>query len=323
MNSTAASNASGLYRCQFSEDFKYILLPVCYGLVFLVGLVLNSMVLYNMLFRTKRWKPTTIYMVNLTLCDTLYIFTLPFLIYYYTAANNWPFGEPVCKLIRFLFYTNLYGSILFLCCISLHRFLGICFPLRSLSWVSSRRARLVSACVWTVVLVVQSPVLYFSRMNVSGVARTCYDTTSEDLFNDFMVYSTIVMVLLFALPFLVVMACYSLMVRKLLEPGDAASARFKQKSVKMIVIVLATFMLCFLPFHLTRTVYYSFRFTQVNCTQVQVSSITYKVTRPLASANSCLDPILYFMAGQGFRSNPTKKGQTKPKDQVLTLSASL
>lgn len=57
----------------------------------------------------------------------------------------------------------LAGSILFLCCISLHRFIGVCYPVRSLYWVSARRARLVSVAVWACVLVCQAPVLYFSR----------------------------------------------------------------------------------------------------------------------------------------------------------------
>lgn len=57
----------------------------------------------------------------------------------------------------------LAGSILFLCCISLHRFIGVCYPVRSLYWLSARRARLVSVAVWACVLFCQAPVLYFSR----------------------------------------------------------------------------------------------------------------------------------------------------------------
>lgn len=115
--------------------------------------------------------------------------------------------------------------------------------------------------------------------------RVCYDTTSPDLFDDFLVYSSVVSVLMFALPFMVVMMCYGLMVRKLLESGwrsevgtegergGLSAHRLKQKSVKMIIIVLATFMLCFLPFHLTRSLYYSFRYLrQVNPTQVRTIS---------------------------------------------------
>ncbi|XP_071381420.1 P2Y purinoceptor 2-like [Centroberyx affinis] len=324
-NNTSSANNTDLHYCHFEEEFKYILLPVSYALVFVVGLALNAMALYVIVFRTKRWKPSTIYMFNLTMCDTLYILTLPFLIYYYADENDWPFSEPLCKLIRFLFYANLYGSILFLCCISLHRFVGICYPVRSLNWVSARRARLVSVAVWAYVLLCQAPILYFSRTRDEGTERVCYDTTSPELFDDFLVYSSAVSVVMFALPFMVVMVCYGLMVRKLLEPGwgseggaegergGLAVHRSKQKSVKMIIIVLAAFMLCFLPFHLTRSLYYSFRYLrqvnpeQVSCDLLEASSLAYKVTRPLASANSCLDPILYFLAGQDFRSNLTKK----------------
>lgn len=119
--------------------------------------------------------------------------------------------------------------------------------------------------------------------------RVCYDTTSPELFDDFLVYSSVVSVLMFALPFMVVMVCYGLMMRKLLEPGwrseggaererGALSAhRSKQKSVKMIIIVLATFMLCFLPFHLTRSLYYSFRYLrQVNPAQVSTGKYFFK-----------------------------------------------
>ncbi|XP_036392000.1 P2Y purinoceptor 2-like [Megalops cyprinoides] len=330
LNDSSEANESSPYRCQFDEDFKYILLPVSYGLVFLVGLVLNVLAMYVIVFRTKRWKSSTIYMFNLTVCDTLYILTLPFLIYYYADENDWPFSEPFCKVIRFLFYANLYGSILFLCCISLHRFLGVCYPMRSLRWASARHARLVSVGVWVTVVGFQAPVLYFSRTREFGDEKTCYDTTSEELFDDFLVYSSVISVLLFCVPFMVVMVCYGLMVRKLLEPtaGGASSLRSKQKSVKMIVIVLAAFMLCFLPFHLTRSLYYSFRYLdeRISCDLLEASSMAYKVTRPLASANSCLDPILYFLAGQGFRSNlmVTKKNrQTRRAGTVKSSTTQL
>lgn len=118
--------------------------------------------------------------------------------------------------------------------------------------------------------------------------RICYDTTSPELFDDFLVYSSVVSVLMFAVPFMVVMVCYGLMVRKLLEPGwgseggaegergALAGHRSKQKSVKMIIIVLAAFMLCFLPFHLTRSLYYSFRYLrQVNPAQVRTNALCF------------------------------------------------
>lgn len=97
--------------------------------------------------------------------------------------------------------------------------------------------------------------------------RICYDTTSPEHFEKFLVYSSLVSIVLFAVPFVVVMVCYGLMVHTLLERswapegdrGNVTAQRSKQKSVKMIIIVLAAFMLCFLPFHITRSLYYYFR----------------------------------------------------------------
>lgn len=126
-----------------------------------------------------------------------------------------------------------------------------------------------------------------SSVRDAASGRVCYDTTSPELFDDFLVYSSVVSVLMFAVPFMVVMVCYGLMVRKLLEPGwgseggergGLAANRTKQKSVKMIIIVLATFMLCFLPFHLTRSLYYSFRYLrQVNPAQVRTNTFIFLV----------------------------------------------
>ncbi|KAG8585002.1 hypothetical protein GDO81_004858 [Engystomops pustulosus] len=125
------NSENSTYRCKFDEDFKYVLLPVSYGIVFCVGLVLNISALYIFLFRIKPWNASTTYMFNLAISDTLYVISLPLLVYYYSQGDNWPFGVALCKIVKFLFYTNLYCSIFFLLCISVHRFLGICYPMSS------------------------------------------------------------------------------------------------------------------------------------------------------------------------------------------------
>ncbi|XP_006778035.1 PREDICTED: P2Y purinoceptor 2 [Myotis davidii] len=192
-----------VYKCRFNEDFKYVLLPVSYGVVCVLGLCLNVAVLYIFLCRLKTWNASTTYMFHLAVSDALYAASLPLLVYYYARGDHWPFSTVLCKLVRFLFYTNLYCSILFLTCISVHRCLGVLRPLRS-----------------------------------------------------------------------------------------------QRKSVRTIAVVLAVFALCFLPFHVTRTLYYSFRSLDLSCHTLNAINMAYKITRPLASANSCLDPVLYFLAGQ-------------------------
>uniref|UniRef100_A0A8C4ZC84 P2Y purinoceptor 2 n=1 Tax=Gadus morhua TaxID=8049 RepID=A0A8C4ZC84_GADMO len=305
----------------YNTVLKYLLLPISFSLLFLFGLSLNAFTLFFIKFRTKHWTPFTIYMLNLTVCDTLFVLMLPVAIYH--QVKDWPFGEPLCKITFFVVNANHYGSILFLSVISLHRFIGICYPVRSLSWNSTRRAKLVSVGVWACVLSSQAPILYFSGTEKYGKDILCIE--DGGLLDDFLVYSSVISVVMFVLPFMVVMVCYGLMLRKLLEPswgsgegqqGLRAAHRTKQKALKMIIIVLMTFMFCFLPFHISKSLTFcldlpSVSPDQMTCEQLDASYIAYQVTCLMLTANSVMDPILYFMAGQDFCKTIQRKKQKK------------
>lgn len=122
-------NASGplpTSSCSIDESYKYVFLPVCYSLTFLFSLTLNSVVLLRSCgcttgFGRRRWNTSLIYMVNLATTDLMYGLSLPFLVASYVLRDHWVFGDFMCRLVRFLFYFNLYCSIFFLTCISVHR----------------------------------------------------------------------------------------------------------------------------------------------------------------------------------------------------------
>ncbi|XP_066571253.1 P2Y purinoceptor 4 [Amia ocellicauda] len=300
----------GNQSCRFNEEFKYILLPVSYGLVFVLGLLLNSMALWMFLCKMRPWNPSTVFMFHLAVSDMLYVLSLPTLVYYYANRNDWPFGVWLCKIVRFLFYANLYSSILFLTCISVNRYLGICHPISSLKWIKVRHAHLASFLVWVVVTVCLFPNLFFVTTSQRDNDTLCHDTTRPEDFNEYVNYCSVIMVLLFVIPFLVIVVCYYLMARTLCRPRAGVLSSSKQgggsysrrKSIKLIIMVLVVFALCFVPFHITRTLYYTYRVLDADCTVLNVINFSYKITRPLASVNSCIDPILYFLAGDHYRA---------------------
>ncbi|XP_032827821.1 P2Y purinoceptor 4-like [Petromyzon marinus] len=310
-NGSDAAAGGSLYddNCTFDEEFKYILLPVSYSLVFVLGLVLNCLSLWMFIFKIRPWTPATVFMCNLSVCDTVYVVSLPLLVHYYANRNNWVFGEFMCKAVRFLFYSNLYGSIAFLTVISLHRYLGVCHPIRSLSWRKNSRARVVSAVTWLVVIAHMAPVLFFVSTSRWGNETICHDTAKPELFDNFVAYNHVLFVTLFALPFSVILVSYVAIIRTLRRSatsGVRTWTAYKRRSLRMIVLVLAVFAVCFVPFNVTRTAYYVLRQQEAACATLNAINMAYKMTRPLASVNSCLDPILYLLAGDLYRRSVTR-----------------
>ncbi|XP_032707895.1 P2Y purinoceptor 3-like [Lontra canadensis] len=286
--------------CKFSEDYKQIYLSLTYSVILILGLPLNGTVLWLSWRQTKPWSCATIYLVNLMVADLLYVLTLPFLIITYSLGDRWPFGELLCRLVRFLFYTNLYGSILLLTCISAHRFLGVCHPLRSLPYRSRRHALLGTATTWALVVLQLLPTLFFSHTDYINGQMVCYDMTGPENFDQFFAYGMVLTLSGFALPSLVILVCYSLMVRSLIKPGETlrrTGNAARAKSIRTILLVCGLFTLCFVPFHITRSFYLTLRFlSSQDCQLLMVASMAYKIWRPLVSMSSCLNPVLYFLS---------------------------
>lgn len=103
-----SNNVSGQWlgnsSCTYKEDFKRVLLPAVYTLVFVLGLPLNATVILKIWRTRPNISKNNIYMLNLAVADFLYVMSLPLLIYNYGSHDYWPFGEIACKLVRFQFY---------------------------------------------------------------------------------------------------------------------------------------------------------------------------------------------------------------------------
>ncbi|EHB13368.1 P2Y purinoceptor 4 [Heterocephalus glaber] len=314
---TNASKDQG--HCQLSEKYKQIYLPLTYSLIFILGLPLNGIVLWLSWTQTKPWSCATIYLVNLIVADLLYVLTLPFLIITYILEDSWLFGELLCRLVRFLFYTNLYGGILLLTCISVHRFLGVCHPLRSLPYRTRRHAQLGATTSWTLVILQLLPTLVFSHTDYINGQMICYDMTSPGKFNQYYTYSMVLMLSGFVFPSLVILMCHFLMIRSLTKPQETLTRMgnmARAKSIRTILLVCGLFAVCFVPFHITRSFYLTVHFLRKqDCQLLMVARIAHKIWRPLVSMNSCLNPILYFLSGVNNRVRLLQKLRQNKVDE--------
>ncbi|XP_028275236.1 P2Y purinoceptor 3 [Parambassis ranga] len=313
--SSTTSNISNIssgstLSCTYKEDFKRFLLPAVYTFVFLLGLPLNAAVILKIWRKRPNLSKNNIYMLNLALADFLYVMSLPLLIYNYGSHDYWPFGEFACKLVRFQFYSNLHGSILFLTCISMQRYMGICHPLAMWHKQGGRRmAWCICGGVWVVVAVLCAPTFHFAAIGMQRNRTVCYDLSTPKRSMDYYPYGMALTCLGFLLPFMAVMVCYCRMAHILCRPVSyqgvsIATGEKRDKAVRMIIVVAAVFCISFVPFHLTKTMYLVVRtLHDAPCEMKNLFSIIYKSTRPFASMNSLLDPILFYFTQPRYRQS--------------------
>lgn len=164
----------------------------------------------------------------------------------------------------------------------------------------------------------------------------CWDDAIDKEFAVYVPYGIVLHLLGFFVPFVIIAWCYSQVVRTIfqtlrsppssIEGGEDGSVgegaaegdrdrqrtsvsisgsqysyyiRRRRKSIKTIVTITLLFALCFLPFHVTRTLFLLMRRGQLGgCDVMKTVSICYKVTRPLASCNAWLNALLYFLTGE-------------------------
>ncbi|XP_019496539.1 PREDICTED: proteinase-activated receptor 2 isoform X1 [Hipposideros armiger] len=279
-----------------------VFLPLVYTIVFMVGLPSNVMALWVFLFRTKKKHPAVVYMGNLALADLLSIIWLPWKIAYHIHGNNWIYGEALCKVLIGFFYGNMYCSILFMTCLSVQRYWVIVNPMVH----AKKNANIavgVSLGIWLLILVVTIP-LYVMKQTSHIPAlniTTCHDVLPEkvlvgDMFNYFL--SLAIGVFLF--PAFLTASAYVLMIRTLRSSAmDENSGKKRRRAIKLIVTVLAMYLMCFTPSNLLLVVHY---FLIKHQGQSYVYAL-YLTALCLSTLNSCIDPFVYYFVSQDFRDH--------------------
>lgn len=229
-------NSSSAASCNIDESYKYIFLPICYSFTFVFSISLNSVVLYRSFRRTKHWNVSLIYMVNLATTDFMYGLSLPFLVASYIMHDKWVFGDFMCRLVRFLFYFNLYCSIFFLTCISVHRYLGICHPMRTITLETKKTVKGTCILVWLAVFALTCPIFRFAQTELlprrkdggvleehewnsdthksnmspsTDMFHNCWDDAIDKEFQDYVPYGITLHLLGFFVPFTIIAWCYS------------------------------------------------------------------------------------------------------------------
>uniref|UniRef100_H3AUB3 C-C motif chemokine receptor 10 n=1 Tax=Latimeria chalumnae TaxID=7897 RepID=H3AUB3_LATCH len=274
--------------------------PCVLSIVFAIGIVGNVLVLVTYTRYRRLKSMTDIYLLNLALADLLLLITLPFIAI--DTATGWIFGNVMCKLIQLIYAINVYGGLLFLTCISVDRYIVIVQA--TVAHRFRKKTKLysivASIIVWLVSSLFALPHVIYSRAEKRDEVYLCRMIFKDG--NKTVTVTTAThlaqIVLGFIFPFSVMVICYSLIIRTLLQ----ARSFEKHKALKVIFMVLFAFVLFQLPYSVVLFLENPSIFgKEMPCSTRKGKDFAFLVTSTLASIRCCLNPMLYAFIGVKFR----------------------
>ncbi|KAM4545423.1 lysophosphatidic acid receptor 6-like [Odontesthes bonariensis] len=300
--------------CDKGDDFKYPLYSSVFSLVFVVGLLFNTMAIYIFGCTLKIRNETTTYMINLVVSDSLFVLSLPFRIAYF-VHGQWIFGSVLCKISVALFFTNMYGSILFLTCISVDRFLAIVYPFHSQTIRTKRNAKLACLTVWIVVLAGSIPTGVLldttSPNNTNSSSNYCFENYSKKQWkSELSKVVVLIETVGFLLPLLINVFCSVMVLRTLRKPQTISRGGNlnKAKILRMIFVHLLIFCFCFIPYNVNLIFYALVRSNILKgCSVEHVVRTIYPIALCLAVTNCCFDPVIYYFTSETIKSSIKQK----------------
>ncbi|XP_056419145.1 cysteinyl leukotriene receptor 2-like [Hyla sarda] len=290
------SEADPIHPCPTEDDYKYLVYTVVYTIVFFGGLLFNGVAVYVFCMVRKKKGHSTICLLNLAVADLVFIVFLPLRITYYYKDGTWIFGDILCRLTTFSFYCSMYSSIFFMACLSIFRYKSVVHT----ETIKVKTARKVCAAIWVFTGLSTTPFL-LSGISVRQNATRCFEPAVMSAWQRVMYMNYYALVVGFILPFLAIIVCNGLLIKHIVTiPMEKKTIR---KQVTMIVLILLVCCVCFLPYHIQRTVHLHYLLYHPDiCTLHGVLQKTVVTTLCLAVLNTCLDPLLYVFVGHGYKA---------------------
>ncbi len=310
MENKTSGISEGLHlNCSMSGRYSFIFtfIPVVYGCSFVIGIIGNGMVVAVIYRHMKLKTVANVFVLNLAISDLTFLITLPLWATFTAMGYHWPFGTFLCKASAGLVIFNLYTSIFFLTALSIDRYLAIVHPVRSRRQRTLFYANLTCVLIWLFALLLSAPTALSRDVYDIGNSTLCAVWHHSEQIHLLVTLSVLKSVLGFLVPFLVIITCYCLIGRALLDSRGLLrkSVRSREdETLRMIAATVLAFFVCWAP-------HQAFHFMELlatlgvveNCQTLDVIDTAMPFTICISYLNSCVNPILYGFVGHNFRKN--------------------
>uniref|UniRef100_A0AAY5K8K9 G-protein coupled receptors family 1 profile domain-containing protein n=1 Tax=Esox lucius TaxID=8010 RepID=A0AAY5K8K9_ESOLU len=190
------------------------------------------------------------------------------------------------------------------------RYLKIVRPLETHALQRVRAARYISMATWATLFTVSSIYLIISlnttwgtKPNSEAMGCDAFHTSNLRLLYK-IVHSFSAAIFFFVLVSLLLLYCST--VRKLRGAQkrqiSCGTSKMLSRSKRNMLVLVAVFCVCFVPYHLVRLPYAYLRSHLHNCALQQAFYYLKELTVLLSVLNACLDPLIYFIFCKAFRS---------------------
>ncbi|NXL04230.1 C5AR1 protein, partial [Mesembrinibis cayennensis] len=282
----------------YEVPHRYRAILALYALIFLLGILGNGAVIWVTGFELRR-TVNGIWFLNLSVADLLCCLALPFLAVPLARDHDWPMGRFACKLVPSLTILNMFASVLLLMAISADRCALVTRPV----WCQNHRTLglVRGACVaaWFLAGLLTLPSFIFRDIRLDDIAEktTCvlsYAAVGRHQHLTELVTAVTRFICGFLVPFVVITACYSLLLARVHSKGFARS----QKAIKLILVVISSFFACWFPFHVVGLILAS---NPPHSSLFKGALEADPIVTGVAYVNSCINPIIYIVMGQDFK----------------------
>lgn len=189
-------------------------------------------------------------------------------------------------------------------CIAIDRFFAILFPYKK--YITSRGCNIMIGLCWFFAVLLQLPTLYAMKITVIANETSCVEDWEPFFDNESSskIYTVVLFVSMYMLPLFVIAIFYtaiSLFLWRRRAPGNGFVKARRDRSkaakvIKMLVIIVVVFAVCWLPVYVTQFMMF---FARPKCgVSPRLSFIGFF----LSHANSAVNPAIYWIFNDSFRA---------------------
>ncbi|XP_038643691.1 mu-type opioid receptor-like [Scyliorhinus canicula] len=274
-------------------------IPLFLVLCIVLGIIGNAIALWHIIRKKQFSSPTDVLLLDLIIMNILIILASGIAIleieHSFISVQLLGFIDVITNVI------SLYGNPAFMTCIAVDQYIAIVHPITFHAWRKPRYYVVLSLTAWLTFLTL-GVLIFFHRKGTLDNPFSCRAQVSIWERNLVLILCTELVV--FFIPILILLTCYALSAKKLIEVGAGKESMemMKKKVLRTILAILALLLLCFAPFHVIEL---SFILRNLLDSRGEIVRWYICNIRPytwaITSLNTVLNPLLYIFRSQMFQ----------------------